>query len=144
MPDDHDFQPEITVLYCGETITPGTRIPEGWRDSDSGRARYVRIPCSSKIEPLNIIKLFESGADGVLLVACPHQQCQCLFGNAGAAQRVRYTQRLLDEVGIGGARLTIASQSDLSSDDIKALARELAASVSKLGPSLIKNPVAVK
>jgi F420-non-reducing hydrogenase iron-sulfur subunit len=144
MSDNLNFKPDIIVLYCGKAVTPGTRITEGWLASETYRARHVQIPCSSKLEPLYIIKLFESGVDGVAIVVCPQQQCQCLFGSHGTAQRVAYVQRILEEVGIGSARLVIASNSNLSSDDIKLLACNLAASVGKLGPSRLKNPVPAK
>lgn len=67
--------------------------------------KMVQLPCSSKIETLGIIKAFESGADGIFILGCPDEECRLIDGNYRAWKVVNYTKGLLDEVGIGSARL---------------------------------------
>ncbi len=144
MQDSLTFRPDLTVLFCGRSLAPENHLPEGWIDSGDYRVRFVQIPCSSKIEPLFIIKLFEAGADAVTLVACAPEVCQSLFGNTGSEQRINYARHLLDEVGVESARLTLECKAGLSTADLKAIARDLAAASAKLGPSPLKKSVPVK
>ena len=136
------FEPEITILYCGRTLAANCYLPEGWMAGANYKARYIKLPCSSKIEPLNIMKLFERGIDGVLVIACPHQDCQFLFGDIRAESRIRYVHRLLDEVGLGGTRVSIISRTNLSQSELQVLAEDLAAVVRQLGPNPMKKSLA--
>lgn len=67
--------------------------------------KIVQLPCSSKIEPLGIIKAFESGADGIFVFGCPEGKCHLLDGNYRALKVVEYIKMLLDEIGIEQNRL---------------------------------------
>jgi len=67
--------------------------------------KIVQLPCSSKIEPLGIIKAFESGANGIFVLGCPEGKCHLLNGNHRARKVVEYTKILLDEIGIEKNRL---------------------------------------
>jgi coenzyme F420-reducing hydrogenase delta subunit len=44
----------------------------------------LRMTCLGRVNPGIILKAFESGADGVLLLACPPGECHYEFGNRHA------------------------------------------------------------
>ena len=67
--------------------------------------KIVVLPCSSKIETLGIIKAFESGIDGIFVLGCPDEKCHLLGGNYRARKVVKYTKKLLEEIGIESGRL---------------------------------------
>jgi len=96
------------------------------------------MPCSSKIEPQHLLKLIEQGVDGVVVVACPEEQCQFMIGSNRAERRVKYAGTLLDEVGMSPDRLALVRRQGLSADDIMAIAGETASSISPLGQNSIK------
>ena len=60
------------------------------------------------IKDVYILKAFECGADGVMVVGCPSGKCKRIDGNIRAAKRVAWVQKLLDEIGLGGNRLVYA------------------------------------
>ena len=74
----------------------------------TGRGRFsfepavqvVQVPCSSKVETLGIIKAFESGVDGIFVLACAEDKCHLLGANRRARKIVNYTKELLQEIGI--------------------------------------------
>lgn len=130
--------PEIVVLYCGNTVHPNTYPPEGWVSNNGYKSRFIRIPCNKNIEPVNLLKLFGQGVDGIMVVACAQNNCRFLFGSAGAQKRLGYTGKLLEETGLGTGRLLLIAQSGLSSADLNVMAGELAKEVSKLGLNSLK------
>ncbi len=127
------FEPEIVVLYCGRSLANHDCLPEGTKRGAGFKVRFVMMPCSSKIETYYLVKLIEQGADGVFLVACPEKHCQFLVGSVRAEKRMKYTQTLLDEVGMGADRLGMIRSLNLKSEELVALAREHASTVRPLG-----------
>jgi len=132
------FEPEIVVLYCGGSLARNNSLSEGTRRGSGFRTRFVMMPCSSKIEPQHLLKLIEQGVDGVVVVACPEEQCQFMIGSNRAERRVKYAGTLLDEVGMSPDRLALVRRQGLSADDIMAIAGETASSISPLGQNSIK------
>ena len=85
------------------------------------------------IKDVYILKAFECGADGVVVIGCPTGKCKRVDGNIRAAKRVARVQKLLDEIGLGGKRLVYAG-SDATEAALSSLLEELAA----LGPNKAK------
>ena len=132
------FEPEIVLLYCGRSLAEGEYLSEGMKKCSGFKARFVMLPCSSKVEVVYLVKLIEQGADGVMLVACPTKQCQFLVGSARTKNRIRYARKLLDEVGLGADRLSIVLKQGVSVDEIMSIAEEHAKVVRPLGPNPVK------
>jgi coenzyme F420-reducing hydrogenase delta subunit len=62
----------------------------------------IRLSCLGRISPGIILKAFESGAAGVLLLGCPEDQCRYETGNLEAVKVVEETRRLLEMLGYDG------------------------------------------
>jgi F420-non-reducing hydrogenase iron-sulfur subunit len=65
----------------------------------------IRLPCLGRITPGIILKAFERGAGGVLLLGCPENHCQFQGGNQEALKVVEETRSLLKLLGYGENRL---------------------------------------
>ncbi|RLI18868.1 hypothetical protein DRO54_09605 [Candidatus Bathyarchaeota archaeon] len=133
-----NFEPEIVVFYCGRSISGENYLSEGIKRSSGFKVRFIMLPCSSKVEPGDLIKLFERGIDGVVIVACPEDQCQFLVGSTRAASRIKFARTLLEEVGMGSDRLRLIHRNDLSAEKIMSLAEEQANVVRQLGQNPMK------
>ena len=46
------------------------------------------VPCSGRVEELLMLKAFENGADGVMVVGCLEGDCHYMVGNLRARRRV--------------------------------------------------------
>jgi heterodisulfide reductase subunit A len=64
--------------------------------------RIIRVPCAGQIDVFHILKAFEKGAAGVLVMGCEEGACHHITGNTRAKERVRYCNALLKEVSAGG------------------------------------------
>ena len=73
----------------------------------------VRLPCSGKIEIGLVLKCFEQGAAGVLILACPFDNCQYLTGNKRARKRVEMVKHALRSAGYDENRVKLDFLSSL-------------------------------
>jgi coenzyme F420-reducing hydrogenase delta subunit len=135
-----DFEPEILVLYCGRCIKTGYHLSEGTMQGSGFKAKFIMLPCGSKIEVYHLMKIIEQGTDGVVVVVCPEEQCQFLTGSDRAARRVGHTNKLLSEVGMSENRVEVVHRQEVSINEFLSLAEEEANAVRPLG----QNPMKIK
>ena len=67
----------------------------------------IEMPCTGRIDNLHLMRTFEDGADGIIVAGCEPGRCYHTTGNINAARRTKRVQGWLDEVGLGGGRLTM-------------------------------------
>jgi len=68
--------------------------------------RKVQVHCASRIDILDILKAFESGADGISVVMCDSEGCRHP-GVAGiVAKRLKQAQGLIGPLGIGSEAIS--------------------------------------
>ena len=103
--------------------------------------KIVKVPCTGRVDTLLILRAFESGVDGVYLAGCLEGECHFLRGNLRAKKRVQYAKKLLDEVGLGGARLEMYNMSSAQGQRFAEVAREMTEKIRAIGPSPVSNRV---
>ena len=133
-----NFQPEITLLYCRQSLSPQAKPVEGRRAGEGFTARLVVLPCSSKVQLPHLMRLLQAGGDGLQIVACPEKACQHLVGSNRAENRINYAQSLLEQVGMGAERLGLERGAGLSVQDLLDMAGRRAEAVRALGPNPMK------
>jgi len=74
-------------------------------------ARVVRVSCLSRINQGLILKAFELGADGVLLLGCEPGNCHFDIDAGLVAQEYEKTRRVLRLLGMGEERLVLCHMS---------------------------------
>lgn len=77
---------------------------------ETGGLKTLSLPCSGKATIPYLLKAFETGADGVVLCACPESQCKHLEGNLRASKRAEAVEGLLDEIGLGKGRVVVVTK----------------------------------
>ena len=133
-----DFQPQITVLYCRQCLSADAEPFEGRRPGQGFAAQLVLLPCSSKMQVYNLMRILEKGADGLQLVACPEKNCQQLVGSLRAEKRLTYAQGLLQQAGLEPERLGLSRGQGLKLEAIMELVGQRAEAVRSLGPNPLK------
>jgi F420-non-reducing hydrogenase iron-sulfur subunit len=99
------FEPKIVAFVCNWCTYTGADLAGTSRLKQEANARLIRVPCTGRIDPVFIIKAFESGADGVLISGCHPGDCHYNAGNFHARRRWILFKNLLDFVGIDSSRL---------------------------------------
>lgn len=123
--------PVILVLYCDFDVYDVTDLRQSTKGKHAGKA-LVGIPCVAKLKAIDIMRAFEYGADGVLVIGCPDDECTYEGGGYWGGRRVLEAKRLLDELGIGD-RLEIRQISGLNLDRFDAVVADFADRVEGLG-----------
>lgn len=82
-----------------------------------------------------ILKAFEKGADGVMVVGCLEGDCHYLAGNLRARARVGRVAAVLDKIGLGGERVAMYNLSAGEGNKFARFATEMVEKIRSLGPS---------
>ena len=127
--------PRIVVVYCHNAVSSTAEPREGSYKGKGFSAFFAALPCSSKIEPSYLLKIVADGADGVVVVACPENQCRFLVGNARAKKRIDYARALLDEAKMGAERVILERGGNLTGEDLLEFAKRRLEPLKLLGPN---------
>lgn len=133
-----DQNPEVVVLYCQHGICDQAKGSAWSQNVDGLSVRGVMMPCSSKIEVPYILKILESGADAIEIVACPEKSCKLLTGSLRAEKRVEYIRNLLTKIDYAPERIGISRKLSQKPDELIKIARARADAVRPLGVNPMK------
>lgn len=129
---------EITAFCCHNSLY-GHNADGEVRRADAPGIRKIELPCSSRVDPIHILKAFENGADGVIVIACPENLCMMQKGSKLAAKRIAYTRQLLEEAGVNPERLMLFRPDVPSALKLADIAAEAKAVLDRMQPA----PVAI-
>ena len=73
--------------------------------SQKVHARVVEVPCSGRVDTLQLMHAFESGADAVMVAGCQPGECFFNTGNLHVTERVKRIADWLDGCGLGRDRV---------------------------------------
>jgi len=68
----------------------------------------IRVMCSSRVNPLFVLKAFLSGADGILVAGCHPGDCHYQEGNYYTRRRFALTQKIFKELGLEAERIRLS------------------------------------
>lgn len=91
--------------------------------------------CTGRVDILHILRAFERGMDGVMVIGCEEGNCHFLNGNIQAKRRVQYAKELLDSIGVGGERLEMFNISSSEGAKFVKITTEMTERIRELGPS---------
>jgi NADPH-dependent glutamate synthase beta subunit-like oxidoreductase/coenzyme F420-reducing hydrogenase delta subunit/Pyruvate/2-oxoacid:ferredoxin oxidoreductase delta subunit len=118
----------LVVYACGHHA-PASLWGGGAPDRPAG-AKEVYLPSMSRLNVADIAHAFESGADGVLVLACESGTCRYPQVDMRLRRRVAQARALLGEVGIQAERLDlregVAGDAEATSVAIAEMAERLA------------------
>ncbi len=95
------------------------------------------LPCTGRIEESLVLKAFENGADGVMVVGCLEGDCHYLSGNIRARARVQRVAGILEKIGLGAGRVRMYNLSAGEGAKFAAFASEFVDQIREAGPSPI-------
>ena len=130
---DKKFIPQITLFHCINAIADGADpTTAAGPDVD---LKVVQLACSSMVKDVFLLRAFEAGSDGVLVLVCGQDRCRYTEGNIRANKRVAWVKQLLDEIGMDGRRLSLFSLAPGKDGALAEAFKEQLALLSQLGPN---------
>ena len=136
-----DFEPKIVAFCCHYCSYAAADLAGSMRLSYPTNIKILKIPCTGKVDVLYLLRAFEDGADGVIVAGCEEGTCHFINGNIKAKKKVKYTKKILDEIGLGGDRLEMYNLSAAMGQKFDDLAKEMTERIKKLGPSPVNSGV---
>ena len=135
-----NFEPIIVAFCCHYCAYTAADMAGTERLCYPPNVKIVRVPCTGKVDAIHIMKSLEKGADGVYVAGCLEGDCHFKDGNLKAARRVKYVQKILDDIGVGGERVEMITMSAGMGQRFAQTATEFTEKIRKLGPNPIKIP----
>ncbi len=136
--EERAFEPEI-VVYCCHYC--------GYSAADAAGKQHIRyppsitileVPCTGKVDIIQILHALESGLDGVAVVGCLDGNCNFQIGNRRAKKRVEYVKRELEAIGVDPRRVAFYNISLIWGSRFAMLMRRFTAQISEIGPNPLK------
>ena len=129
-----DFEPKIVGFLCNWCSYAGADKAGTAQNVYPPNINVVRVMCSGRVDPQFVMKAFEKGADGVLILACHPGDCHYKEGNYRAARRYRMLGRLLAQLGIEEGRYRFDYVSAGEGDKFVSVITDMVKTVKELGP----------
>lgn len=105
-------------VFCCATSLDACDIQDAEAELPNTFLTVVALPCSGKVDIPYLVKAFESGAAGVMVVTCKQDDCHYIQGSFRAGNRTQNVDDLLDEIGLGRGRITSVSLDDKGIDGV--------------------------
>jgi coenzyme F420-reducing hydrogenase delta subunit/ferredoxin len=128
------YEPKIIAFlctWCSYTGADGAGIA---RLKSPANIRAIRVPCSGRVSPEIIIRTFDQGADGVLVLGCHIGECHYDTGNHRTAKRLPIVRALMEFAGLEPERLRLDWVSASEGERFAHIANEFVDGVRELGP----------
>ena len=135
------FEPQILAFCCNWCgYSAADQAGAAKMEYPSG-VKIVRLLCTGMMDQYYVLRAFERGFDGVLVVGCHVGSCHYKSGNVQAREQVDRVERVVRALGLDG-RLTMTAASAAEGNVFADAARSFSEKLRKLGPNPLREVVA--
>lgn len=135
------FLPRVIGFLCNWCAYAGADLAGVSRLQMPPSLRTIRVMCSSRVNPLFIIRAFLMGADGILVAGCHPGDCHYLKGNYHARRRFTMLKRTFESIGLEADRLRLSWISAGEGPRFQEVITEFTEKIRKIGPNLAKEEI---
>lgn len=129
------YEPKIIAYLCTWCSYTGADTAGIARLKSPANFRSIRVPCSGRVSPELIMRSFDQGADGVLVLGCHIGECHYDSGNHRTAKRIPVLKALLEFTGLEPERLRLDWVSASEGERFSRIVTEFTETVRRLGPN---------
>jgi coenzyme F420-reducing hydrogenase delta subunit len=113
---------EVVIFACQQAVPNPDFLRTQWAKANI-RLQILPEPCSSKIEAFQLLRTLAAPTDLVWVIGCAEDLCRYNEGSHRLGNRIAYTRRYLEEIGLEPARV---GRSVVVPGDAPALAQAVA------------------
>ncbi|MGD0351321.1 MAG: hydrogenase iron-sulfur subunit [Verrucomicrobiota bacterium] len=129
------------VFYCSNNLEAG-QFAGLCQGVEGDVVKTIGLPCSGKVDVPYLIKAFETGADGVVIVTCKKNECRHFEGNLRAHKRAEAVESLLEEIGMAAGRMAVFECGKQDTDRILGEIKQFIDRVRNLPPAHVRSAAA--
>ncbi len=133
------WEPKIVGFLCNWCSYRGADLAGTARLKFAPNVKIIRVPCSTRVEPDFVLKAFQSGADGVLILGCHPGDCHYIEGNYKTMRRVPLLKKMLAQFGIEEGRVRLDWVSASEGEKYAKIVNRMTEEVRALGPFATNN-----
>jgi len=128
------FEPKIVAFLCNWCSYRAADLAGTSRIKAVPNVRPIRVMCSGRVEPDFVLKAFQTGADGVLILGCHPGDCHYIEGNYKTMRRIALLKKMLSQLGIEDERLRLEWVSASEGGRFAEVTDDMTEQIRKLGP----------
>ncbi|MBU0494135.1 MAG: hydrogenase iron-sulfur subunit [Chloroflexi bacterium] len=128
------FEPKIVGFLCNWCSYAGADTAGLGRLKYPDNLRIVRVRCSGRVAPDLVLRTFQEGADGVMVLGCHIGDCHYVNGNHRTAKRIPMLRKLLEVFGIEPDRLRLEWVSASEGQRFAQVVTDFTETIRRLGP----------
>jgi coenzyme F420-reducing hydrogenase delta subunit/ferredoxin len=128
------FAPRIIAFLCSWCSYTGADTAGIARMKSPANIRAIRVPCSGRVSPELVMRAFDQGADGVLVLGCHIGECHYDSGNHRTAKRLPILRSLMAFAGLEPERLRLDWVSASEGERFSKIAEQFTETVRSFGP----------
>ena len=129
----NEYKPLIVAFCCNWCSYAGADLAGNNRLNYPADVKIIRVPCSCRVNPMFILKAFQSGADGVILCGCHPGDCHYMTGNYYTRRRMSLLFSFLNYLGIEKERTRVEWVSAAEGARFSMVMNDFAAKIKELG-----------
>ena len=141
MAKKEEDMPKILAFLCNWCSYAGADLAGTSRIKYPSSILPIRVMCSSRVDPLFILKAYLNGVGGVLVAGCHPGDCHYQEGNYYTRRRFAMLKKVFEETGIESNRLRLSWVSASEGQRYAKVATEFTEKVKKLGENPTRNKV---
>lgn len=128
------WEPKIVGFLCNWCSYRGADLAGISRLKFAPNVKVIRVPCSARVEPAFVVKAFQSGADGVIILGCHPGDCHYVEGNYKTMRRVPLLKKMLSQLGVEEERVALDWVSASEGEKFATVVNDMTERVRALGP----------
>ena len=138
---DEEFMPKILAFLCNWCSYAGADL------AGTSRLKYppsilpIRVMCSSRVDPIFVLRAYLGGIDGVLIAGCHPGDCHYQEGNYYTRRRFAMLKKVFEETGLESDRLLLSWVSASEGQKYAKVTTEFTKKVKELGENSTKNKI---
>jgi heterodisulfide reductase subunit A-like polyferredoxin/coenzyme F420-reducing hydrogenase delta subunit len=98
-------QPKVVAFGCQRSAGVAWEEVQRSTFKVQGQVDFISLPCAGKLDPDYVLKALAMGAYGVLVLACPEENCKSIHGNTYAHGRFEEIREYAEETGFDPGRI---------------------------------------
>ncbi len=136
-----EFIPKIVSFLCKWCSYSGADLAGTSRIKYPPSILPIRVMCSSRVNPVFVIKSFLNGADGVLIGGCHPGDCHYQSGNYYTRRRFAILKKVFESLGLEAERLRLAWISASEGSRFARVSSEFTEKIESLGENPTKRKI---
>lgn len=138
---EKEFTPKIVSFLCNWCSYIGADLAGTSRIKYPPSILVLRVMCSSRVNPVFVIKSFLNGADGILIGGCHPGDCHYKSGNYHTRRRFAILKKVFQSLGLEVERLRLSWISASEGPKFAQVSKEFTGKIQSMGENSAKKEI---